>query len=359
MSPLVAGPWEIGPDQGVATFYRYLPDLPIVQLMLPRRTHRGAAGRPGPARRLRRPVATPLRRRRSRRPACWPPPPPTVLAGTGRLDPHGMIAIPALHNPAHDRPVSYTPTCSDTLIPVCLHPAYTVYLPSVTAALEPVLGELAGLPGAPVRIDQKRRALPAGAGNGVDISRCRPGHDRHTANPPHTAPHHAGRVGHHGELATQLRTSTARDILNNVIGGERRETSDAQRAVAGAILRPPPSRPIAPTAIAGATVRRPAARYPARLAHAARGRAAGRPDHPRAAAMTAVAAGEPPAESARAVLAPGAAARGQPSRPGGPGRDPRLRRRTTDRAALAMERLRCTATAADLRNRVRRRHRGH
>ncbi|MFD0821656.1 hypothetical protein ACFQ0D_25850, partial [Micromonospora zhanjiangensis] len=33
VSPLVAGPWETGPDQGVATFYRYLPDLPVVQLM--------------------------------------------------------------------------------------------------------------------------------------------------------------------------------------------------------------------------------------------------------------------------------------------------------------------------------------
>ena len=33
----------------------------------------------------------------------------------------------------------YTPVCSHTPIPVCLHPAYTVYLPAVTQALEPVL----------------------------------------------------------------------------------------------------------------------------------------------------------------------------------------------------------------------------
>ena len=33
ISPLVAGPWEIGPDPGAGTFYHYLPDLPIAQLM--------------------------------------------------------------------------------------------------------------------------------------------------------------------------------------------------------------------------------------------------------------------------------------------------------------------------------------
>ena len=33
VSPLVAAPWDIGPDAGVATFYHYLPDLPIAQVM--------------------------------------------------------------------------------------------------------------------------------------------------------------------------------------------------------------------------------------------------------------------------------------------------------------------------------------
>jgi hypothetical protein len=46
-----------------------------------------------------------------------------VRAGTGKLDAHGMIAIPALHDTASDQPVRYTPVCSHTAIPVCLNPA--------------------------------------------------------------------------------------------------------------------------------------------------------------------------------------------------------------------------------------------
>jgi len=33
ISPVVAGPWDTGPDAGAATFYPYLPDLPIAQVM--------------------------------------------------------------------------------------------------------------------------------------------------------------------------------------------------------------------------------------------------------------------------------------------------------------------------------------
>src|SRR5262249_60706387 len=33
VSPVVTGPWDTGPDAGVATFYPYLPDLPIAQMM--------------------------------------------------------------------------------------------------------------------------------------------------------------------------------------------------------------------------------------------------------------------------------------------------------------------------------------
>jgi hypothetical protein len=44
------------------------------------------------------------------------------LAGTGKLDAHGMIAFPALHDAAGDRPLRYTPVCSHTAIPVCLNP---------------------------------------------------------------------------------------------------------------------------------------------------------------------------------------------------------------------------------------------
>jgi hypothetical protein len=39
-------------------------------------------------------------------------------------------------------------------VPVCVHPAYRPYLDDVTAGFRPVLGEVAGLPGAPARITQ-------------------------------------------------------------------------------------------------------------------------------------------------------------------------------------------------------------
>ncbi|GAA5039364.1 hypothetical protein [Actinopolymorpha pittospori] len=249
VSPLVAGPWEIGPDQGVATFYRYLPDLPIVQLILLAGLTAallGVLGLPAGSggRWLRRSAAALTAA------GVLAATTATALAGTGRLDPGGMIAIPALHNPANDRPVPYTPTCSDTLIPVCLHPAYSVYLPTVTAVLEPVLGELAGLPGAPVRIDQSPALYRQGPGNGVAISRSGPAM---TGTPPTL---HillpitlAGSVTADG-LATELRTNTARDVLNNVIAGERRETTDAQQAVAEALLRTGTLTPGTPTAIA-------------------------------------------------------------------------------------------------------------
>ena len=37
---------------------------------------------------------------------------------------------------------------------MCLNPAYRRYLPDVTAALRPLLAEVAGLPGAPARATQ-------------------------------------------------------------------------------------------------------------------------------------------------------------------------------------------------------------
>jgi hypothetical protein len=87
------------------------------------------------------------------------------LATTARLSVHGMI-IPALHDAANDAPITYTPTCGRTAgIPACLNPAYGRWMPDVTAALAPMLSEVAGLPGAPVRATQVAAAYPSG-GNG-------------------------------------------------------------------------------------------------------------------------------------------------------------------------------------------------
>src|SRR5216683_3068194 len=84
VSPVVAGAWDFGPNESVGTFYHYLPDLPIAQVI-------SAAGllAAGTA---------------------------AGLAGTGRLDAHGMIAIPALHDAANDSPIRYTPVCSHAAI---------------------------------------------------------------------------------------------------------------------------------------------------------------------------------------------------------------------------------------------------
>ncbi|HTE70414.1 MAG TPA: hypothetical protein VK942_16920 [Actinomycetes bacterium] len=75
------------------------------------------------------------------------------LAGTARPEAHGIV-LPALHDAANDKPIAYTPVCSHAAVPVCLHPAYRSFLPAVTAAFGPLLSEVAGLPGAPVRVWQ-------------------------------------------------------------------------------------------------------------------------------------------------------------------------------------------------------------
>ncbi|MEU5940158.1 hypothetical protein ABZ807_13385 [Micromonospora sp. NPDC047548] len=236
VSPLVAGPWENGADPGVATFYPYLPDLPIVQLIfLTGLTTAllGVLGLPAGSggRRLRRSAAALTTA------GLLAAITATTLAGTGRLDPRGMIAIPALHNPADNRPVPYTPVCSDTPIPICVHPAYSVHLPTVTAALEPVLSELAGLPDAPVRINQTAATYRQESGNGVSISRAGPAMSDTPPTLHILLPIQLARPVATDVLTAELWTNTARDILYNVIGGDRREKTEAQQAVAEAILK--------------------------------------------------------------------------------------------------------------------------
>ena len=76
------------------------------------------------------------------------------LVGTARLTSHG-VEIPALSSTADDRPIRYTPACRLTAAtPVCVHPVFKPYLSQITVALAPLLHEIAGLPGAPVRAVQ-------------------------------------------------------------------------------------------------------------------------------------------------------------------------------------------------------------
>ena len=129
ISPVVAAPWDLGPDPGVAIFYPYLPDLPIAQVMfLAGLTAAvlGALALPRDSgRRSLRAVAAAVTAA-----GLLAAGTAVALAGTGKLDAHGMIAIPALHDAASDRPIHFTPVCSHTAIPVCLNPAYASYLPA-------------------------------------------------------------------------------------------------------------------------------------------------------------------------------------------------------------------------------------
>jgi hypothetical protein len=84
------------------------------------------------------------------------------LAGSARESAEGVI-IPALHDAANDAPITYTAACGRTAgVAVCVNPAYGRWLPDVTAALAPVLAEVAGLPGAPVRAAQVAASYPSG-----------------------------------------------------------------------------------------------------------------------------------------------------------------------------------------------------
>jgi hypothetical protein len=160
----------------VATFYPFLPDLPIAQLMFLGGftvTLLGALSLASEGARALRITAAGLTVA-----GLGVAVTAVLLAGTGTMDAHGMIRIPALHDAADDQPVRFTPACSRTAIPVCLNPAYSSYLAATAAALEPVLDQIAGLPGAPVRILQEAAAYKQdtcqGPGSGARSGSCSP-----------------------------------------------------------------------------------------------------------------------------------------------------------------------------------------
>jgi len=245
ISPLVAGLWDLGTYEGLATFYPYLPDLAIAQLIFLAgltATLLGGLGLPAGAggRGLRQwaGVLTAA--------GLLAAGGAVALAGTGRLDPHGMVAIPLLHNAADDRPIPYTPVCAGTAIPVCLHPAYTAYLPSVAGGLAPVLTEVAGLPGAPQRISQAATTVPDQDGGLGSAPRSDPvSSEVYFLNVPNQVP---GPPVAFADAAAAVRATSGRDILTRVIGDG---ADPAQRAVLAALLYAtgvearPPSDPAA------------------------------------------------------------------------------------------------------------------
>jgi len=173
ISPIVTGPWDAGPDAGVGIFYPYLPDLPVAQVLflagLTMTVLGALALRTGSGGRSLRAAAAAVTAA-----SLLAAGTAVALAGTGKLGRHGMIVIPALHDAANDRPLHFAPVCSHTAIPVCLNPAYASYVPLTVAALEPVLTEIAGLPGAPARISQAATTYWQDEGHGVGVGMAGP-----------------------------------------------------------------------------------------------------------------------------------------------------------------------------------------
>jgi hypothetical protein len=221
-------------DSGI--FYPWLPDLPIARIMFLAGIAVAALGLTGlPAR------AGGLWLRRAATVVTLAG---VALAGTAvgladtaRLSAHGMV-IPALHDAANDEPIAYTPACGRAAgMPVCLNPAYRRWLPDVTAALAPVLAEVAGLPGAPVRATQVAAAYPSG-GSGPPQVITFGGH------PPVLRlslgqldmPGPCGFCG--GPIATELFTGQLRlAFAHTFVGTGNGSGSPVQQAVQAALLR--------------------------------------------------------------------------------------------------------------------------
>ncbi|HEY7324902.1 MAG TPA: hypothetical protein VH520_08755, partial [Streptosporangiaceae bacterium] len=221
-------------DPGAAIFYPFVPDLSIAQIMflagltvalLAALAVLGSG-------RVARSVAASIAAA-GMAAACTS----VVLTGAGTMDAHGMIAIPALHDAASDRPIRFTPVCSSTAIPVCLNPAYARYLPAAAAALAPMLGEIAGLPGAPVRLSQAAATEQQGAGNEVSTGLTGPqmlgGEYRMLLPVPGGQLN--GPYFTTSQLAGQVRDSIAPAVVASFVD-DGSGASAAQQAVAAALL---------------------------------------------------------------------------------------------------------------------------
>ena len=236
VSPIVTGPWDLGPQADVATFYPFLPDLSIAQVMLLAGITVALLGvlalPAGSGGQTARAVAAGLTGA-----GVLAAGTAAGLAGTGTLDAHGMINIPALHDAASDQPLQFTPVCSDTAIPVCLNPAYASYLSVTASALAPLLSQLAGLPRAPARIVQMGMTYQRDAGNAVTVGEGGPSHGGPQPAFPLVLPLQLSGAAAMtpGQMASQVVAAYGPLIVARVIGDEP-AASPAQNAVAAALL---------------------------------------------------------------------------------------------------------------------------
>jgi hypothetical protein len=77
------------------------------------------------------------------------------LVSTSHRDHQGVI-VPMLHDSGTDRTIPYTPVCTHSPFPVCLHPAYAAANERTTfdTTINKIAAPLLGTPGLPVRADQ-------------------------------------------------------------------------------------------------------------------------------------------------------------------------------------------------------------
>ena len=230
ISPLVSGAAGIGADPGVATFYRYLPDLSIAQVMFLAGltvTLLGLVGlRAGGGWRLSVCAAVLTAVGLSASGTA------VGFVGTARLDAHGMTVIPALHDAGSDRPAQYVPVCGEAVIRVCLNPAYAAYLPKVLDNLAPVLEQVAGLPGLPVTLSQAAQTYVVGADGEVTLPAASgPSEFTLPAVPGVPGTTSAG-------FAAQLDANVALPIVAHVIGiTPHGPVAPAQQAIAAALTQ--------------------------------------------------------------------------------------------------------------------------
>jgi hypothetical protein len=142
------------PADDIGVFYHYLPDVAIAQLMFLLGLTAVVLGALGLARAA--DAGPRLRRAAAVLGVAGLAATGTAigLVGTAHQGTAGEV-IPALHDAANDRLITFTPVCRPVSgIPVCVQPAYRPYAGDVMAAFRPVLSEVAGLPGAPARITE-------------------------------------------------------------------------------------------------------------------------------------------------------------------------------------------------------------
>jgi hypothetical protein len=234
----VQGPF---PGDSYGVFYPFLPDLAIAQIMLLGGITAAALGALGLTRARGGPW---LRGLAAGLTVAGVAAAATAvgLTGTARIEAHGIV-IPALHDAARDRPASYTPVCTRSAVPVCLHPAYRALLPDVTAALGPVLDEIAGLPGAPVRVTQVAvtSALPAPQ-NGINFGGpVLSGHPATLLLPLSGLPLAGEGSTTAAQFSQQLRVQDAPPILDALVGLPAPQA--LSMAPSGAVNVPPGQSP--------------------------------------------------------------------------------------------------------------------